>query len=114
MKIAAIAFALGLAACTAKSTPPTDPVGTAPPSDPAPAQPLDLAALGSNCGDTGACPTGTTCVEYFGIAGPAGPKFASCEVTCAGGKGCPDGTGCVTIADGPGQVCRQTTQPTGE
>jgi len=63
-------------------------------------------ARGEPCPD-GACASGLTCVGYYGIAGPNGPKFTSCETPCAGGKdACPDGLRCVTIADGPGAVCR--------
>jgi eight-cysteine-cluster-containing protein len=50
------------------------------------------------------CKPGQECVEYFGIAGPSGPLLRSCEWRCGGG--CPEGTRCVTIADGPGRVCR--------
>lgn len=56
------------------------------------------------------CQPPTVCLEYYGIAGPAGPKFVSCEIPCdptAKMKStCPDGMSCVTIADGPGSVCR--------
>jgi eight-cysteine-cluster-containing protein len=62
------------------------------------------------------CEPPKVCLEYFGIAGPRGPKFVSCEIRCdpsesaaASAKaqsGCPEGTSCVTIADGPGSVCR--------
>jgi len=45
-------------------------------------------------------------VTYYGIAGPQGPAFTSCENKCSGGQACPGGTKCTTIADGPGQVCR--------
>jgi hypothetical protein len=45
-------------------------------------------------------------VKYYGIAGPRGPQFTSCETKCDGGKACPDGLKCTTIADGPGAVCR--------
>jgi eight-cysteine-cluster-containing protein len=66
---------------------------------------------------TVSCQSPQVCLEYFGIAGPNGPKFVSCEVRCdptsltsTGSKkkadGCPSGTSCVTIADGPGSVCR--------
>ena len=63
-------------------------------------------AQGQPC-DDGQCDNGLECVEYYGIAGPRGPEFNSCEIRC-GGKAppCPDGQACVTIADGPGQVCR--------
>jgi eight-cysteine-cluster-containing protein len=55
------------------------------------------------------CQPPRTCLEYYGIAGPSGPKFASCEVACdptSKKNSCPEGTSCVTIADGPGNVCR--------
>ncbi len=52
------------------------------------------------------CKPGQDCVSYFGIAGAAGPKFESCEWTCALGKRCPKGMTCRTISDGPGPVCR--------
>lgn len=55
----------------------------------------------------GACKEGLTCVSYYGIAGASGPRFTSCELPCAGDPGaCPKGQTCVTIADGPGTVCR--------
>lgn len=53
------------------------------------------------------CAEGLSCVSYYGIAGPSGPKFSSCEIPCADAKSaCPEGQRCVTIADGPGAVCR--------
>ncbi len=59
-------------------------------------------------GDDGdACPDGLLCAKYYGIAGPSGPEFSSCEIACDTGQTCPDGTTCVTIADGPGAVCRE-------
>ena len=63
------------------------------------------AAQGQPCSD-GHCGPGLRCVEYYGIAGPRGPAFSSCEIPCPGGKGCPAGQHCTTISDGPGQVCR--------
>ena len=64
------------------------------------------AGQGMPC-DDGKCQAGFECVSYYGIAGPRGPKFTSCEIRCGmGDKGCPSGQRCVTIADGPGQVCR--------
>jgi hypothetical protein len=65
-----------------------------------------LPAQGATCGDDGKCAKGLTCVKYYGFAGPKGPEFKSCEIPCAGGKACPSGQQCVTVADGPGQVCR--------
>ena len=70
---------------------------------------FDLSKLGTACGEGDRCDGGTSCVKYYGIAGPSGPEFASCEVRCPSGKGpCPTGTACITIADGPGAVCRAT------
>lgn len=55
----------------------------------------------------GECPAGLRCITYLGVAGPAGPRLDSCEVPCADpGAACPDGQSCVTLADGPGRVCR--------
>ena len=89
-----------------KPTPaqPTDTI----PDSPAPAQAGAGPRMGENCGANDACAPGFECVKYYGIAGARGPQFASCEVRC-GGKAkaaCPSGTRCLTIADGPGQVCR--------
>lgn len=64
------------------------------------------ASQGQPCAD-GRCAAGLTCLKYYGIAGPQGPEFSSCEIPCADANAkCPDGQRCVTIADGPGQVCR--------
>jgi len=64
------------------------------------------APAGDACGDA-VCQAPQTCVKYYGIAGPSGPQFESCEVVCTPGKTtCPAGTTCVTVADGPGNVCR--------
>jgi hypothetical protein len=105
--------ALGLlVACSGNSTPSATPApapdpAPAPAPDPTPASgAIDPAKLGTPC-DQGACAAPATCVSYYGIAGPRGPQFSSCEVPCADDKaGCPGGTKCVTIADGPGAVCR--------
>lgn len=58
-----------------------------------------------SCG-TETCKPGQECIGYYGIAGPRGPKFESCEWRCAKDGACPKGTTCVTVADGPGRVCR--------
>lgn len=64
-------------------------------------------AQGEDCSapDT-VCEAGASCMGYYGIAGANGPLFQTCEIACGDGHGCPDGQQCVTIADGPGQVCR--------
>src|SRR5262249_5447674 len=66
----------------------------------------DFGGRGQHCATDGTCAFGLTCVHYFGIAGPSGPTFASCETPCNDGQACPAGLNCVTIADGPGSVCR--------
>jgi hypothetical protein len=126
--LAPLAFATLLAACGCGSKPagttPTGDTGTGsgtgsgtgtgtgtgggPNADDVPTGTMDLAKLGSSCGDGDRCEAGS-CTTYYGIAGPNGPAFKSCEVACANGKGpCPAGTACITIADGPGAVCRPT------
>ena len=53
------------------------------------------------------CDTWLSCLSYYGIAGPSGPEFRTCEISCAApGSQCPSGQACVTVADGPGQVCQ--------
>jgi len=63
---------------------------------------------GEPCDAKGKCARGLTCVHYAGVAGARGPQLTSCEIKCGDEtKGvCPKGQKCVTIADGPGQVCR--------
>jgi hypothetical protein len=63
-------------------------------------------AYGAVCSDTAPCASGLSCTTYYGIAGPNGPSFQSCELKCGSDADCQAGTACVTIADGPGQVCR--------
>jgi hypothetical protein len=56
---------------------------------------------------TDQCAIGLSCESYYGIAGAAGPQFSTCEIPCAQpGALCPLGQACVTVADGPGQVCQ--------
>jgi len=65
-----------------------------------------LPAQGHPCDDDHRCAEGLTCVEFYGIAGANGPSMTSCEIRCKADKACPDGQHCVTVSDGPGQVCR--------
>ena len=60
--------------------------------------------LHAKCGPGDSCGEGT-CVTYYGIAGPRGPQFKTCEIKCDKTTKCPTGTKCSTVADGPGQVC---------
>lgn len=69
-------------------------------SEQTPAGPM----LGEPCGPGDTCGIGA-CVSYRGIAGARGPEFKSCEIRCEQGN-CREGRKCITIADGPGQVCR--------
>lgn len=72
--------------------------------------PVDEEPAEATCA-TVLCEPPTVCLEYYGVAGPAGPKFVSCEVPCGEGRDeCPEGQQCITIADGPGQVCRPVVQ----
>lgn len=102
LRIAAIVL---LAACSSSSS--SSPQGPsqpppAPPGPPAPAGP----GLGEPCAPGDVCREGQ-CVSYFGIAGARGPEFKSCEIKCDAGTACPPDLECITIADGPGQVCRK-------
>lgn len=82
--------------------PTTAPADTADDGDP---------ASDAECGGKGPCTDGKQCIEYFGFAGPSGPKFYACEIPCADDKNaCPEGQECITIADGPGQVCRPPSE----
>lgn len=84
------------------ATPPATPAAT-PPAAPAAELP---SKAGAPCDDKG-CGGGFECKAYYGIAGPKGPQMKTCEISCsAKGAKCPDGTKCITIADGPGRVCR--------
>jgi hypothetical protein len=68
---------------------------------------------GEPCDADGNCAHRLTCVRYFGVAGARGPEMTSCEIKCVPGKKghCPKGQTCITIADGPGQVCRPAANP---
>jgi hypothetical protein len=80
--------------------PPAAGSGSADSDPPRPAGPK----IGEPCGSGDTCGEGS-CVSYRGIAGARGPEFKSCEIRCDQGA-CRDGRKCITIADGPGQVCR--------
>jgi hypothetical protein len=102
-----IALAFLLAACSGSQAPSPSPTPTDPPPDePAPTVEPPGSAQGEPCPDD-RCADGLECVHYYGIAGANGPEFTSCEIRCAADASvCPDGQSCITVADGPGQVCR--------
>jgi hypothetical protein len=117
MRIVVLVVAL-IAACTCP--PPESPQpAPAPPAEPPPgptppAEPTTpaLPAQAEKCDPAQGCAGGLTCVSYYGIAGPGGPQFHSCEIPCGeGSPACPEGQQCTTIADGPGQVCRPIERP---
>ena len=92
-----------LGACGSQTSSSPSPVTAPPATQPTAEKPGQSMPCPDNV-----CADGLTCVSYYGIAGPQGPKFSSCEVPCATeGATCPDGQTCITIADGPGRVCRQ-------
>src|SRR3569833_382669 len=108
------ALALILVAACSSSSPPQPMPNPTPTPDPTPTPtptpPVDAAPAPSaeKCGDKPACVAPATCVSYYGIAGARGPQFHSCEIKCPPqGKDCPAAKKCVTIADGPGSVCRK-------
>jgi hypothetical protein len=76
-----------------------------------PAASSALPRQGTPCDAHGKCAKGLTCLKYYGIAGPRGPHFSSCEIPCGPGGHCPAGQACTTIADGPGAVCRPKVNP---
>lgn len=76
-------------------------------SEPTPSWTKPAPGIGETCGANDACAKGLTCVAYYGIAGARGPQFKSCEIKCTDDKACPADHRCITIADGPGQVCRK-------
>jgi hypothetical protein len=84
--------------CQAYPEGPTGGGGAGPSSDGLPGQ-------AEPCPD-GRCAAGLSCVRFYGVAGPRGGELTSCEIRCGRGGACPGGQQCVTIADGPGQVCR--------
>ncbi|HEY5921263.1 MAG TPA: hypothetical protein VIV11_06315 [Kofleriaceae bacterium] len=91
----------------AQTPPAQTPPGSGSTAEPAPNWPKTPPGIGETCGPNDACAKGLACVAYYGIAGPRGGQFKSCEVQCKGDGGCPAGHKCITIADGPGQVCRK-------
>jgi hypothetical protein len=82
-----------------------DPSQSKPDPGPAPTPAGKGPGLHEKCGAGDACGVGA-CVTYYGIAGPRGPQFKTCEIKCDKTTKCPDGMKCAVVADGPGQTCR--------
>ncbi|MBL9016808.1 MAG: hypothetical protein JNL83_21655 [Myxococcales bacterium] len=114
--LASLALVLACACSGSSTSSPGPASGSSSPTPPSPPPPdpttepgagqLDITKLGQPCGEGGTCSPGTECVKYYGIAGPRGPQFSSCEIPCGDKTACPTGTHCATVADGPGAVCR--------
>ncbi|MSP61818.1 MAG: hypothetical protein EXR72_16085 [Myxococcales bacterium] len=108
-----LALTLLLALACAPATPPVSaPLAPPPTVADAPDVPVfpptaqAAAGQGDPCSN-GKCPPGLSCISYYGIAGPRGPRMTSCEIPCPSPTDrCPRGQVCVTIADGPGRVCQ--------
>ena len=101
-----LAAALAVAGC--RATPAAEP-GEPEPVEPEPAEPVEPEPVDPPSCAGQPCAPPRECIQYFGIAGPSGPSFQACEIRCerdAGADSCPEGTRCVTVADGPGDVCR--------
>ena len=96
------AAALVLAACAADPGPQPESVDDAASASDAPAP-----DIGETCGENDACALGLTCITYYGVAGASGPQMKTCEIKCKADSDCPADYTCMTLADGPGHVCRQ-------
>jgi hypothetical protein len=115
MRVTVVALLVALSGCivqSGKQDPQQVPDPTPMPDKPRPdagppGDPTSLPAQAQACPE-GACAEGLECVEYYGIAGPKGGKLTSCEIRCnvTESNTCPGDQQCVTISDGPGQVCR--------
>ncbi|RMG99518.1 MAG: hypothetical protein D6705_03045 [Deltaproteobacteria bacterium] len=78
------------------------------PQNPAPEDgfaPSPDEVVGEPCGHA-RCKPPARCIRHYGIAGPSGPALESCEIPCGPDGACPPRMRCVTVADGPGRVCR--------
>jgi hypothetical protein len=65
-----------------------------------------LPGQGEPCGARNRCAGKLSCIHYRGVAGERGPELSSCELRCSPSGKCPAGQQCISIADGPGRVCR--------
>ncbi len=61
-----------------------------------------IAGQGEDCSQGQQCAEGYSCVSYFGIAGN---EFKSCEIQCGKVSHCPVGQLCLSISDGPQNIC---------
>ena len=72
-----------------------------------PRQPAPAKGPSGDCGNQ-TCTPPEQCIEYLGVAGPSAPLY-TCGIPCRNGApnhGCPDGTVCESIPDGP-RMCRK-------
>lgn len=62
----------------------------------------EISGMGEDCSKGQQCAEGYTCISYFGIAGN---ELKSCEISCKKNIHCPIGQNCISIADGPQDIC---------
>ncbi|OQK17390.1 hypothetical protein AU255_05785 [Methyloprofundus sedimenti] len=63
---------------------------------------VEIAGVGEDCSKEQQCAEGYSCISYFGIAGN---ELKSCEISCENTH-CPIGQSCISIADGPQNICQ--------
>lgn len=100
-----VASMLVASGCSGGGKPADMPNDTATPAPPVAS--ATSATTSNGCGRT--CAPEEICRSFYGIAGPGGPLFQECVIPCQRGTpndGCPTGKKCITIADGPGDVCQ--------
>ena len=64
---------------------------------------VEISGVGEDCSKEQQCAEGYTCVSYFGIAGN---ELKSCEISCEINTHCPIGQSCISIDDGPQNICQ--------
>lgn len=62
----------------------------------------EISGMGEDCSKGQQCAEGYTCIGFFGIAGN---ELKSCEISCKKDIHCPIGQSCISIADGPQDIC---------
>lgn len=71
------------------------------------AEAAEITGQGGDCSKGQQCAEGYSCVSYFGIAGN---ELKSCEIPCGKELHCPIGQTCISISDGPQNICYSTDQ----
>lgn len=64
----------------------------------------DLSKLHTDC-TAASCPPSMQCLAWYGVSGPLGPKYMTCEIPCdPASPSCPNGLSCAGSGDGPPPV----------